>query len=91
VYFLPVAPVESLDAAGARHHDLNVKNVLIAREHGSLVAWVLDVDRVEFGTPGSEAVRKGNAVRLLRSALKWREERGALFSDEHASMLQSVS
>ena len=83
--------VASLNAAGARHHDLNVKNVLLSRQGHALIAWVLDVDRVVFGMPGSEAVRRGNAVRLLRSAIKWREERGALFSAEEASLLERVS
>ena len=76
-----IALVGSLDAAGARHHDLNVKNILLSRRGDSLVAWVLDVDRVVFGAPDSEDVRKGNARRLLRSAIKWREERGAEFSE----------
>ena len=85
-----LALVATLNAAGARHHDLNVKNILLAPSGDSLVAWVLDVDRVVFGAPGSEAVRKGNAKRLLRSAIKWREQRGALFSDEDASLLERV-
>lgn len=83
--------VATLNVAGARHHDLNVKNILLARSGDSFVAWVLDVDRVEFGEPGSERVRKGNANRLLRSAIKWREQRGALFSAEEASLLERLS
>jgi hypothetical protein len=72
------ALVRSLNAAGARHHDLNVKNVLLAPgTAGALEGWVLDVDRVAFGTANSASVRLGNAARLLRSARKWREERGA--------------
>jgi Lipopolysaccharide kinase (Kdo/WaaP) family len=81
----------TLNAAGARHHDLNVKNILLAARGNSLTAWVLDVDRVAFSEPGSESVRRGNAKRLLRSALKWRELRGASFSDEDASLLERVS
>lgn len=76
-----LALVATLNAAGARHHDLNVKNVLLSRDGDALVAWVLDVDRVVFGAPGSEDVRKGNAKRLLRSALKWREKRGAVLPE----------
>ena len=83
--------VAALNAAGARHHDLNVKNILLSRRGGAMIAWVLDVDRVEFGTPGSEDVRRGNAKRLLRSAIKWREQRGAVFTAEDASLLQRVS
>ncbi len=73
--------VRSLTAAGARHHDLNVKNILLSREGGQLVAAVLDVDRVVFGTPGSSALRVGNVTRLLRSARKWRDLRGAVFDE----------
>jgi hypothetical protein len=71
--------VATLNAAGARHHDLNVKNILLARRADGLQAWLLDVDRVVFGGPDAESVRTGNARRLLRSALKWRDERGAVF------------
>lgn len=73
------ALVETLDAAGARHHDLNVKNVLVARSGEGVAAWVLDVDRVEFTDPAS--ARAGNRARLLRSARKWRDERGATFAE----------
>jgi hypothetical protein len=73
------ALVESLDAAGARHHDLNVKNVLIARHATGLEAWVLDVDRVVFTSVAN--ARAGNRARLLRSARKWRDERGAEFDE----------
>lgn len=73
------ALVDSLNAAGARHHDLNVKNILIERREGGLVAWVLDVDRVVFTTP--DVARAGNRARLLRSARKWRDEYGAQFAE----------
>jgi len=69
------ALVATLDAAGARHHDLNVKNVLLARRDGALQGWILDVDRVEFTS--SAAAAAGNAARLLRSARKWRDQWGA--------------
>ena len=73
--------VQALNAAGARHHDLNVKNVLLAPLDGGLAAWVLDVDRVDFGKRGSAAVRRGNAERLLRSARKWRDLHGMMFDE----------
>jgi hypothetical protein len=73
------ALVAALDAAGARHHDLNVKNILLARRDGGLVAYALDVDRVRFTSPTEAAA--GNRARLLRSARKWREERGAEFEE----------
>lgn len=65
-----------LSASGARHHDLNLKNILL--EHGaSPVAYVLDVDRVEFGRPGDSRVTERNLDRFMRSARKWRELHGA--------------
>ncbi|CAN5783470.1 N/A [soil metagenome] len=79
--------VHALDAAGARHHDLNVKNILLAPRDGALEAWVLDVDRVRFGTPHASAISRGNAARLLRSARKWRDERGAVFDEHDAAAL----
>ena len=73
--------LRAMYAAGARHHDLNVKNVLIAPGARGLDAWVLDVDRVEMGARNDAVVRDGNAARLLRSARKWRDERGAVFDE----------
>lgn len=81
--------VLALNAAGARHHDLNVKNILLAPTGDGMDAWVLDVDRVDFGERNSSAVRRGNASRLLRSARKWRDTHGAVFEDrELASLLE---
>jgi hypothetical protein len=74
--------VLALNAAGARHHDLNVKNILLAAVEGDLAAWVLDVDRIDFGEPGSAAVCEGNAARLLRSARKWRDVHGAVIDED---------
>jgi 3-deoxy-D-manno-octulosonic acid kinase len=79
--------VLALNAAGARHHDLNVKNILLAPAERGLTAWVLDVDRVDFGAAGSASVREGNAARLLRSARKWRDQRGALFDERELTLL----
>jgi hypothetical protein len=74
--------VHTLDAAGARHHDLNVKNILLVHGAAGMEAWVLDVDRVVFGTPHSPDVRLGNEARLLRSARKWRDRHGAMFEED---------
>lgn len=63
-----------LSAAGARHHDLNVKNVLLHDHGDSMEAFVLDVDRVTFE---SGDVMTANVARLSRSARKWRERQGA--------------
>ena len=73
--------LQALDSAGARHHDLNAKNILLARSERGLEAWLLDVDRVSFLEPGSSTVRSGNVTRLLRSARKWRDEKGAVFDE----------
>lgn len=79
--------VRSMNAAGARHHDLNVKNVLLSDGDGGLVAWVLDLDRVRFGEAHAASVRVGNATRLLQSARKWRTERGAVFDEREVAEL----
>ena len=82
--------VRALDAAGARHHDLNVKNILLAHGASGMQAWVLDVDRVVFGEPESPSVRRGNAARLLRTARKGRAEHGALFDEEALAVLGNI-
>lgn len=81
------ALVVALGDAGARHHDLNVKNILLADDGAGLSAWVLDVDRVVFRTAGASDVRRGNVARLLRSARKWRDERGAEFDESELAGL----
>jgi hypothetical protein len=82
--------VISLNEIGARHHDLNVKNVLLRHGlHGGLEALVLDVDRVEFvRTDGAAA--SANAARLLRSAKKWQTEHGAPISDAELAALAAL-
>ena len=81
------ALVRAMNAAGVRHHDLNVKNVLLAPSDGGLIAHVLDVDRVEFGARGRRAPPRGErAARLLRSARKWRDERGATFDERELAL-----
>ena len=79
--------LSALSAAGARHHDLNVKNVLLATGAGGLEAWVLDVDRIVFGEANAASIHSGNASRLLRSARKWRDERGAVFDERESAAL----
>jgi lipopolysaccharide kinase (Kdo/WaaP) family protein len=79
-----------MTAAGARHPDLNLKNVFIVRGGGgggSLVAYVLDVDRIVFESRGSPAVARANARRLLRSAQKWRDQRGLRIADDALAAL----
>jgi 3-deoxy-D-manno-octulosonic acid kinase len=81
--------VGSLARAGARHHDLNAKNVLVSAER----AYVLDVDRVALGLE-PEAALEGNLGRLRRSLRKWRDRFDARVTDaditglEHAARTQ---
>ncbi len=71
-----------LAAAGARHHDLNIKNVLLRRcDDGAMSAYVLDVDRVAFGRAGDATLLEGNLRRLERSARKWRAREGLAFGE----------
>jgi 3-deoxy-D-manno-octulosonic acid kinase len=82
--------VASMNEIGARHHDLNVKNVLLRHApRGGLEAMVLDVDRVEF-MPVSGAVAEGNSARLVRSVRKWQGERGAAISDADIANLAEL-
>jgi hypothetical protein len=81
------ALVHVMNDAGVRHHDLNVKNVLLAPGERGLVAWLLDVDRVTFGLRGSAEIATANVARLLRSARKWRDERGGLFDERELAPL----
>jgi hypothetical protein len=67
--------------AGARHHDLNLKNVLIASRTPAPIGYVLDVDRVEFGRAGDLAIADANLARFTRSARKWRSLYGARLED----------
>jgi tRNA A-37 threonylcarbamoyl transferase component Bud32 len=65
--------LESMSAAGARHPDLNIKNILIAdNEFGGIEAFVLDVDRVWLDRANANSVLEANFRRLSRSAVKWR-------------------
>jgi hypothetical protein len=83
--------LRALAAADARHHDLNVKNVLLRRSPtGELEPYVLDVDRVTFHPPRAAAVMRGNVERLLRSARKWRRLRGARVTEAELAAWQAL-
>ncbi len=73
-----------LSAAGARHHDLNVKNVLLRERGDTLEAFVLDVDRVTFEPTDPTAA---NLARLSRSARKWRDRQGASVGESELAEL----
>ena len=82
--------IASLADCGARHHDLNIKNVLLSRqpaEPSSMAAYVLDVDRVTFGRRGSADIIERNIARLQRSARKWRELHGARVDERELEWL----
>lgn len=78
--------VAALSAISARHHDLNVKNVLLRPSDGGIDAFALDVDRVTFGGDAT-TVLEANLARLVRSARKWRELRGAQISETELAEL----
>jgi 3-deoxy-D-manno-octulosonic acid kinase len=69
--------IRALSHTGARHHDLNIKNILLEdSEYLVPRALVLDVDRVTFARGGADVLEQ-NLARLLRSARKWQSSRGA--------------
>ena len=82
--------VQTMRDAGVRHHDLNVKNVLLAPAAWGLEAFLLDVDRVTFHPRGDGRVAAANVARLLRSARKWRDERGAVFDERELAALRAL-
>jgi hypothetical protein len=76
--------VTALTRAGARHPDLNVKNVLLTpglADGAAPQAHVLDVDRMIFGAAGDDAITAANLRRLLRSARKWGARHGQLLRE----------
>jgi hypothetical protein len=81
--------VAALTKAGARHHDFNLKNVLLARGDGeALTAYVLDVDRVEFLRPLDPRVTEANLRRLTRSVRKWMRRGLAGLSEERIDLFR---
>ena len=81
----------ALARAGARHPDLNCKNVLLAPGGSGVQAWVLDVDRVEFGRPGDPRIARANLERLCRSARKWRDVYGASVDETDLAWLAGAA
>ena len=73
--------LKRMASAAVRHHDLNVKNVLLRSIADDLLAaYALDVDRVEFDCTRRDAFA-GNRARLRRSVDKWRRTHGAVITD----------
>jgi hypothetical protein len=80
--------MKRLASASARHHDLNVKNVLLRRTNDDLLAgYVLDIDRVALDYTRRDAYA-GNRARLRRSVEKWRDTKGAQVSDAELAALR---
>jgi hypothetical protein len=80
--------LKRLAAAGVRHHDLNVKNILLRRTPDELFAgYVLDVDRIEFDCTRRDAYA-GNRARLRRSIEKWRDTKGAKVTPDEIDTLR---
>jgi 3-deoxy-D-manno-octulosonic acid kinase len=77
--------------AGVRHPDLNLKNILIALARGgSVTAFLLDVDRVDID-PSRARAASANALRLTRSARKWRDRHGAAITDAEILALETAA
>lgn len=78
--------VSELSRAGAQHHDLNARNILLAGGK----AYALDVDRVTLGVSPERALT-GNLARLTRSLRKWRDRFGAAISEADISALEATA
>ncbi len=81
--------MHALWRAGARHADLNARNILVTRAPEGFRALVLDVDRVVFGRPASDAVARANRQRLSASLRKWRAQHGLDISDAEIARMTS--
>jgi 3-deoxy-D-manno-octulosonic acid kinase len=81
--------LRALARAGARHEDLNLKNIYIAGHGSALTAYLLDVDRVSF--PMSGDIARPNFNRLARSARKWRSSWGLDFDENSIKKLAELS
>lgn len=83
--------VAQLTRAGARHPDLNVKNVLLTIHGDTPLAHVLDVDRIVFGAPGDAGVTDANLGRLARSVRRWHERRGPLLELDELRLVDRLA
>lgn len=87
-YDAVAALVATLARAGARHHDLNAKNVLLAGD--ATRALVLDVDRVTFGD-APRAALDANLARLVRSLRKRERKWGARLAPGEVEALDALA
>ena len=80
--------VVSLSQAGARHLDLNLKNILVTRRTIAPAAVVLDVDRILMQQRPSKAL-DANLARLARSVRKWRSAKSLAVTDADLEWLSA--
>ena len=89
------ALLRALARAGARHPDLNIKNVLLAPPSDAPdappIAWVLDVDVVRFDDAGGAAVAAANWERFARSMAKWQRVHGLSIDDAEVRALRALA
>ena len=83
------ALLRALARAGARHADLNLKNIYISGNGTTLRGYVLDVDRVTF--PGTGDAGERNFRRLARSARKWRDRWGLDIGEDALARLADLA
>jgi Lipopolysaccharide kinase (Kdo/WaaP) family len=84
--------LEAMSVAGARHPDLNIKNILLAdNDFGGLQAFVLDVDRVWLARASANVVLEANLRRLARSAMKWRRVHGLPIEEADLLAIESTA
>ena len=79
--------LRALAHCGARHEDLNAKNVYLARAGDTFTAFALDVDRVRFQRAAGARVAERNFARLARSLTKLRVQRGMAITDAEIAAL----
>ena len=81
-----IALLVQLTAHGFTHRDLNVKNILLYREHVRLIAAVLDVDVMRWSVDEAPATTMlTNVSRLARSMKKARSQFGILLAESELS------
>jgi hypothetical protein len=87
------ALLRAMAHAGARHPDLNLKNILVvtAPAPDPACAYVLDVDRIVFGAADDPRVADANLRRLTRSARKLRDAQGVRITENDLAQLTELA
>ncbi len=83
--------LRSLAAVRAVHPDLNAKNVYLSSHKDTWRAYVLDVDRITFLSPGDTRAADRNRARLVRSLRKFRTKHGLPVSEEDVETLERLA